>query len=363
MHTIGAAMAEDTLFYKTMTTGQNWATNIGSGINVEYLNGKSGFINLPKAYAALNRKNMRHTDNKGYALAYVVEVEAIGNTSNAQELEIFTAPENWVLKNAVRKWHIARNAMLERNGVLGQVGEYHRTIRPYLTVAHARIQGDASPDLYQPNYETTYSSMTEATDGAIEKTSLVGGEWTYTRVASEASYDDAEGGGTMSNAGPPVDTYALVLTGDHDSDDGTSASSMQHFTHVSMMRSYLESRRNASSIIQDSSGGGTVAKEPNPLADLMVDSLSGTEAREIIQDHQREKPPYDTFGTSDTNALAGNDALDLISKCHLLTSTSYPKDKEVIRVPMGLMHVRATATGGDTPSLRIRLLGIDKCQG
>ena len=349
-------MAEDTLFYKELTTGANWATSLGTATS-PLASGRNGFINLARDYAALNRKNMRHTDNKGYGLCYVVEVEGIGSTSNAQEIQIFTAPENWVLKNAVRKWHIARNEMLDRLGMLGEIGEYGRTIRPYLTIAHARYQGDATPDLYAPNYETTYSSGSEGTSPAVVKAALVGGEWTYTKIASVVD-KEAHSGTTL-----PVDDYELVLTGDHSNDSGSESGGARFFTHVSMMRSYLESRRNPSTIVQDQTGGGTIQTEPNPLIDLMADSLATGEVKEIVQDIQREKPPYQAFNSTTENALKGNDALDLVSKAHLMCSTSYPKDKDVIRVPMGLMHVRTTANGDETPSLRIRLLGIDKCQG
>ena len=346
-------MAEDTLFYKDLTSTANWAESLGTASS-PLPGGRNGFVNLVRDYSALNRKNMRHTDNKGYGLCYVVEVEGIGSTSAAQEIQIFTAPENWVLKNAVRKWHIARNQMLDRLGMLGEIGEYGKTIRPYLTVAHAAYQGDATPDLYAPNYETTWSSGNESTSPAVQKAALVGGEWTYTEVAATADSEEA--------AYSEPDRYHLVLTGDHNSDDGVSGS-RHTYTHVSMMRAYLESRRNQSSVIQDQTGGGTIQSEPNPLVNLMADSLSTGEVKEIVQDIQREKPPYQAFVSTTENALSGNDALDLVSKCHLSTSTSYVKDKEVIRVPMGLMHVRTTANGSATPSLRVRLLGIDKCQG
>lgn len=348
-------MAEDTLYFKTLSSTFNWNTNIAS--EGPFPSGRSGYINLPQSFAALNRKNMRHTDNKGYALSYVVEVEAIGDTSNAQEVEIYTAPENWVLKNAVRKWHIARNEMLSRIDMLGKLGEYGRTIRPYLSVAHAQAQGDAVPRQFELQYDTTYSSGTEQTSAAVTETSLVGGEWTYTQIAATADLETASAAGGIS------DTYALVLTGDHNSNVGTDDGAHRHFSHVSMMRAYLESRRNASSVIQDNQGGGTIQTEPSPLLNLMADSASAGEIKEIVQELQREKPPYEDFVASDPNALNGNDTLDLVSKCHLVTSTSYYKDKEVIRVPMGLMHVRTTATGGSTPKLRFRLLGIDKCQG
>ena len=152
--------------------------------------GRVGFINLVKDYAALNRKNMRHTDNKGYGLCYVVEVEAIGESANNHTVEIFTAPENWVLKNSVRKWHAARNMMLERLGQLGQVGEYGKTIRPYLSVAHAVGGVDARPTLGKLNHETTYVGgggsppYSEATSAAMVDKGMNGGEWTYTEIAA-----------------------------------------------------------------------------------------------------------------------------------------------------------------------------------
>lgn len=359
-------MAEDTLHYRTLTASAGWRNPISG-------TGRVGFINLAKDYAALNRKNMRHTDNKGYPLAYVVEVEAQGDASNAHTVEIYTAPENWVLKNAVRKWHFARNAMLERNSSLGKVGEYGKTIRPYLSIAHAKMDEqtqDAVPTLYTNGNDTTFSGAStyiEENTASAAANSMARGEWTYTRVANEAEYDSSEGTGNMSASGPPVDTYALCLTGHHDNSEGTEGSSMRMFTHVSMMRAYLESRRSPISGLNNPSDGGTIQKEPSPLLNLITDSMSAAEAREIIEDIQREKPPYDVFGATADNALSGNDALNLVSKCFLSTSTTYLKDKEVIRVPLGLMHVRTSASAaigsGDTPGIRFRLLGIDKCQG
>lgn len=351
-------MAEDTLLYRNMTQNEKWSNPISG-------TGRVGFGNLVKDYAALNRKNMRHTDNKGYPLCYVVEVEAIGDPGQALEVEIFTAPETWVLKNAVRKWHMARNQMLERVGALGTVGEYAKTIRPYLTVAHA-THGDIRPALGRANHTSTLvnagtSTQTESSQAAVSERTMTGGEWTYTEIAAVA--DSEESNEAHS------DRYHLVLTGDHDSDVGTNNSEGRQFTHVSMMRSYLESRRNASSVIQTQDGGGTIQAEPNPLVNLMADSVSVGELKEIVQDIQREKPPYEPFSAALDNALSGNDALDLVTSCFLSTSTSYLKDKEVIRIPMGLFHARTTASAAISdsnaivPGLRFRLLGIDKCQG
>ena len=144
-------MAEDTLLYSEMTSTRGWK-------NPRNGTGRVGFGNLAKHYAALNRKNMRHTDNKGYPLCYVVEVEAIGDTAQAHQLEIYTAPETWVLKNAVRKWHAARNMMLARLDATGKVGEYSKTIRPYLSVAHAKYGAAGFPDIIPANFTNNHTT-------------------------------------------------------------------------------------------------------------------------------------------------------------------------------------------------------------
>lgn len=362
-------MAEDTLIYRSMTGSAGFYNPVSGPDPIGGNFGRVGYGNLAKDYAALNRKNMRHTDNKGYPLCYVVEVEAVGDTSQAHTVEIFTAPETWVLKNAVRKWHMARNEMLKRVDALGKVGEYGRTIRPYLSVAHGRY-GDIRPTFFNVKHDTTVTGGTGNNNTAYHESQngivgghANGGEWTYTKIASVTDKE------AHSGSNFPVDDYELVLTGDHSDDSGSELSGARYFTHVSMMRSYLESRRNPSTIVQTTTGGGTIQAEPNPLIDLMADSVSAGEVKEVVQDLQREKPPYDAFATSTDNALATNDALDLVSKCLLSTSTTYLKDKEVIRIPMGLFHLRASASNhiGEsnvrTPGLRIRLLGIDKCQG
>ena len=352
-------MAEDTLLYKSMTATAGFK-NPHSGT------GRVGFGNLAKDYAALNRKNMRQTDNKGYPLCYVVQVEAIGDTTQGHQVEIYTAPETWVLKNAVRKWHLARNEMLARGDALGKVGEYGRTLRPYLSKSHA-FSGDIRPTFFQVKHDTTYSggpTYIESNQNVVGGIAN-GGEWTYTKIASFAEAEEQKI--------PRPQNYHLVLTGDHSNDAGeentlATGDGLRFYTHVSMMRSYLESRRNTAAIIQTNDGQGTIQQEPNPLSIVMSGSGSQSEVNEIVQDHQREKPPYDMFANSADEALNANDALDLVQKCFLSTSTTYLKDAALIRVPLGLFHVRASASAAIgsssvTPGIRFKLLGIEKCQG
>jgi hypothetical protein len=354
-------MAEDTITISQFSVSRG-AAGADSG------NDRVGFLNLPQAYAGINRKNMRHTDNKGYPLAYVCEVELVGDTDRGYNMEIFTAPENWVLKNAVRKWHFARLEMLRRAG-LDDLGEYAKTLRPYLNVAHYN-RDQAGIDSLKPSLnhsnDVTFGTSGDyrASGNPVSPVAMTGGEWTYSEIA-HTGYVDIDAG-SSSNLGTTniVDTYSLVLAGDHKV--GADTDGKQLFDAVSIMRSYMESRTNpqTGSVNPDSQ----VQTDPNPLAHLLNDSLSTRETLEIAVDMQKERPPYDPFTSGTTDQLDGNDCLDLVSKCLLSTSQTYVKDKEVIRIPMGLAYVTATASGtisggGTTPGMRIRLLGIDKCQG
>lgn len=360
-------MAEDTILFRTLTSGKGWAGGPAPGQSSG--NGRVGYLNLPKVLAALNRKNYRHTDNKGYPICYVVEVEAFGSVDNRHEVEVFTAPETWVLKNAVRKWHIARKQMLTRAGI--EPGEYMKTMRPYLDNNH-RLQvtagaGDLKPMLFQTRasnqtvgFTNNQGNYTEAGAPQVIGTDLQFGEWTYTEVAHATDLED----GADDNI---TDRYSLVLTGDHDNNNGTEDGDSRYYEAVSMMRSYMESRRHVSVPLQNQVGGASQV-EPNPLLGLMMDSVAAGEVSEIVTDIQREKPPYQDLSVTEDHALSSNAALDLVSKCRLATSTSYLKDKDVIRIPMGLCHIRTTATAAmgsssDNPQIRFRILGTELCQG
>jgi hypothetical protein len=135
------------------------------------------YINLPKLMAKVNRKNFRHFDNKGYLLNYAVSIQQTGPGYRSL---YSTATDNWVLKNAGRKWHAARMADFAKMGIgVKDLGEYNRTIRPYLNSAHA--------------------AGTEVVLLDHDGDAITGGEWSYTQVAapaglnSENAFDSSSG--------------------------------------------------------------------------------------------------------------------------------------------------------------------------
>ena len=369
-------MAEDTLHYEDMTaTAGASTTAMAAGANTvdPGSTGREGYFNFAKDLAAINRKNYRHTDNKGYPLAYVFEVELIGDTDRGYRFGLWTAPENWVLKNAIRKWHFARMAHMASLGFdVKDLGEYGRSIRPYLNQGHfaAATAGRASlkPSLWHSN-DISYGGGSDyiASGATLTLNRMDGGDWTYTQLAHTVGAVDGQ---TQALAeGELVDKYSLMLTGDHiaSSVSGESIGDNK-WTAVSMTRAYMESRRNP--MPPDSnSPSSAIQTNPNPLMQLMGDSASSRENLDIVQDIQREKPPYDALGTSSSDAVGGNDSINLVQKVQLSTTQSYLKDKDVIRVPAGLAYFQSTASGAlsgsstDTPSVRFKLLGIDKCQG
>ena len=115
-------MAQNTLFMQGRQLAAGDGTNPGSTVK--------DIINIPKIWAAVNRKNAAVTDTKGYLNTYICKVEVVSTDVLSY---LYTVPENWVIKNSVRKWHIARNA--QRIAMFGDKGvqtTYGRTIRPKL---------------------------------------------------------------------------------------------------------------------------------------------------------------------------------------------------------------------------------------
>ena len=107
-------------------------------------------INIPKIWAQVNRKNAPVTDTKGYLNTYICKVEVVSTDVLSY---LYTAPENWVLKNAVRKWHIARNE--QRAAMFGDragVSTYGKTIRPKLHHAHQTSNNGA--DFYELHWRS-----------------------------------------------------------------------------------------------------------------------------------------------------------------------------------------------------------------
>lgn len=291
------------------------------------------YINIPKLMAKLNRKNFRHFDNKGYLLNYAVSIQQTGPGYRSL---YSTANDNWVLKNAGRKWHAARMADFAKMGVTAKdLGEYNRTIRPYLDFGHA--------------------SGTEVVLLDHDGDTIDGGEWTYTGVAAPAGMIDENSSDDHHNA----DFYSLVLTGVHGG--VTTAGSRDRYSHVSMTQSYIQSRRTRDENIGSTAEPGEhTVQDPSPLLEFMQDSVAGGLKTAVLEDMQDEGAPYPGALGPQCNVLCLQGETE--------TTAEYRRDGVIINAPGGLLQVRAqqnaSYTGGALgPRYLVEVIGITRAEG
>ena len=279
-------------------------------------NGK-GYIDVARALSQINRKHYDQVNSKGVAQTYICEIELIGAGRVAG---FYTAPETWHVKNAIKRLHIARADSLRKAGAdLRALPAYSRNLKMYLSAGH-RASGTMLPSLFTPSTDNTTSPFAGLNQA--------GGSWLYTRLAHTMGI---EGDAAASNV--RGDDYELTLMGSHVA-QALGDGNLQGYDAVAVVQAYLEHRRNKTVNIA-SSTGDVIQEDPNPLALLMNDSISGQEKAEIIQESQLVDPPYETASGS----WAGRDALDLVFAAGLQTSTEAIRDRDVIRAPAGLIAI------------------------
>lgn len=307
---------------------------------------RKSIINIPKIWAQVNRKNATVTDAKGYLKTYICKVEVISTDVLAY---LYTAPENWVLKNGVRKWHIARNDQrAEMFGARAPSTTYGKTMRPLL---HSGHQTDTE--------EGDYHELS----GINQAGSIAGGEWTYSKMANAIGVLDV-GSTTAVAAEELADAYTLCLAGASVIETGHTTSVHNKWTHVSMMESYLLARRNFSG---GSGGEGSddsdVTPTPSPLAEFMADSAASVETTKIVDAEMEEQPPYALQGTD--GSIPG-DAKNLVYQGALRTTSTYGRDSAIVRVPGGLMECWSKVEGVSAtrlPIWNIEVLGVVPTEG
>ena len=326
-------MAQNTLFFQERTLAADGSLT-------------KSIINIPKIWAQVNRKNAPVTDTKGYLNTYICRVEVVSTDVLSY---LYTAPENWVLKNAVRKWHIARNAQrAELFGDRAGVSTYGKTIRPKLTSDHQT--SDSTADFYELK-------------GVRFGGDMDGGSWSFTKMAHTPGTLNADGGLGV-NMEEIADDYFLCLAGSSVLETGHDVSVINKYSDVSMMESYLLARRNFSG---GSGGEGSddsdITPTPSPLVEFMADSSASVEVARIMDSEQELQPPYDLQSTS--GAIPA-DAKDLYYAGALRTTSTYGRDSVIIRVPGGLLQCHSKVEGvSETrlPFWNIEVLGVTRAEG
>jgi len=304
---------------------------------------QKSIVNIPKAWAALNRKNAPVTDTKGYLNTYICKVEVVSNDVLAY---MHTAPETWVTKNAVRRWHLARQAQREEMfGGRAGIPTYGKTIRP----------------MFDSNHQTTSVSSDNFELRPIKRSGVMtGGSWEFTKMAHAVGNLNTNNVNAVEGE-ELSDSYYLTLTGTSVLETGHTTGGHNKYSHVSMTESYVKARRN---IAHDSGDdvGGEIDHSPSPLVELLGNTPSSTNVAQILASEQNLAPPY---AVQDDTGFVPTDVTEPYYAGALITTSSYGRDSAIIRVPGGLLSIWAKATGGAArlPFYNIEVLGVTRAEG
>lgn len=260
-------------------------------------------VNSARSMSKINRKYMPMVDERGNAQLYTLAIKF--NTPAKAAGVISTASNGYATKQAVKAWHKAWRRRLQRAGVsVKDLGKYGKCLRFPLTAS----------DNYHNGLHT--------------------GEWTNTVIVSEAQLDSAQG--NTVEAQDLVDEYTLTLVGDSVSEQ--TAETLK-YTSVGIIKSWVQARKP----VQGAAGGAvpdefTIGHEDNPLRYLNAASLTSEEQLEVVEDMQKELPPW-----SD----AADNHSSLMEQAFFYTNTNLAGEV-VIEAPCGLWQYAITDLSGSS---------------
>lgn len=299
----------------------------------------ANYYNLVRDLSWMNSKNHEHTDRDGHVLGYICNIKI--HSSKINSIGISTAPNTWKMRNAFRKWHAYRDMMFTEAGVTdSEKGRYGKTIRPYLD---ASMKGGTIKDPVGWDQDDTPPAQTQ--------------EWTYTQIAAAPGFAAA---GTGTDGKEIVDVYDLNITGvnqvAHTATNGT-----EYYTSVGMIHSYNQDRQEQPLFdLADSSQ--FIAGQNNPLALLKQGgSVSGGEVMDIVEDQEREAPPYDITDNGWSTQLYSADIMQISPGYDGTSSVPVLKQSQVF-VPAGLLRIGAADNSDSTAAVMIEVLGIVRCK-
>ncbi len=244
------------------------------------------------------------------------------------------------MRNAFRKWHAYRDLMFSEAGVTeSEKGRYGKTIRPYLdaSMSTGTIKDPVGWDITgTPPVQTQ--------------------EWSYTQIASNPGFSAAA---TGSDGMSLVDLYDLNICGPNQEDTPSPGGSLT-YTAVGMIHSYNQDRQEQPLFdLADSSQ--FIAGQNNPLALLKQSgSVSGGEVMDIVEDQEREAPPYDITDDGFSTTAVIQDLMQINPGWDGSNAIPVLRQTQVF-VPAGLLAVTTTAVDSSAAML-VEVVGTVLCK-
>ena len=250
--------------------------------------GTEKYINLTKDLSWVNSRNHQHTDNDGHVIGYWCDVTIVSET--AANWSIITAPNNWKMRNAFRKFHAYRDHMFKEAGVSkSEMGRYGRTIRPYLEPGMYTATVDAgAPVVYDENDVLVPLGCTDAQR-----------EWTYSSLATNPGYLEFESIDSIASSTTMglSDEWKLTICGENIVQEMTGgAGRVESYITAGMINSYNLDRMEV--VTPDAEE--VITGPNNPLAALRFQGPASGEVIDITEDQELEAPPYDIRDAGDS---------------------------------------------------------------
>lgn len=269
-----------------------------------------GYLNLPKDLSIVNRRGYASTSKDGTPYVFRCKVDlyladhdgtglsaAVGSDFNTT-LKIEGVQNNWVMLQASKKWHTARNNMFKRAGILSKDrGAYSKEIRFA--------------------YAGAADSFMSPIDGNGDE--FTGGTWDVSTMVTEADSD-----------------FNLKLTG-----IGLDEESAAAATAINIGHSYLLSRVNqqADTNLQAEEGpadqsilrGMLLLSEPN---DGRIDDINA-EARDA-----QDNPPYEVLDLSDSGDV-NHDITEPVELGRVVAGLGNTYGSTIVDIPFGICDMKA----------------------
>ncbi len=320
------------LQYQTGALSNDTWTGLSSG-------GVSGHLNLVKDLSLLNRRGYASTTKDGTPLVFRCKVDlylqdedgfgvnaAVGSDFMTT-LKIDGVQNNWVMKNASKKWHAAREKMLKEAGVSkSSRGAYSHQIRF--------------------NYDQNGDTWLVPIDGNGD--AFTGGTWDVTSF-----------GYTSDTA------FSLSLIGSGDDEEADAFTG----SVISIGHSYLLSRHNQ--ILDTNPERDEAPARHSVLNNLLDDPFRRATEVDDVRDNadgEQDNPPYEVLDISDSGDV-DHDITEPVELGRAIAGLGNAYGSVIVDIPFGIANMRATHyDAADTnitsaASVCVEVLDIYEMQG
>lgn len=308
------------------------------------------YLDFAAEMSKVDRKNHFQVSSKGVPLVYDLSV-TISTPNNAfnstpdkviqSTAVVYTVPNNWQTRNAVRMTHFEREHLRREAGVKkGSIGRYAKNMRFNMDEEMYGVTYNPAASLADiaPATQRVYAMYSIDTVGHPTLSSNVagqvfdGGVWDYTQLA-QVEKGDAD----------RADAFYLNVCGDH------SASAPGPYDYIGVLMAYNQRRQTVQDDATLTSGGDTqFINDDSPFFRIPEQDVSEDKYVEITLDEQ-DNPPYDRsiaggIITAQSDALLAQPA-EAFSLTIQQSAVTFR-----VQAPLGLLHINLSDMLGSNAS-------------